>query len=258
MTLPKKIVGLAHHNKLIIYGLREGKPQAALFEDTSSVRETAKSLALNVIKIITEDTMAVATQLSVGKLEGFGRVFIPFVKREVYDILVKLDAALASATQHVASNAQSEPAFKMNSSVAHSDSSETATIVAKTENEAEQALSKALENDDEFDRAAPVKAIPSVAEMAKAALEMPEIDTAYINTDGTLEELVDAWYWLIRPGKMVLAAELDNYDRAVAWWVAEVVSITDEAYMVQFPSDMKAGIVSREQRHIAVLIPKTA
>lgn len=106
--------------------------------------------------------------------------------------------------------------------------------------------------------------------MVQAAVQQPEtalkeainheapapIDLA--DSDGTSEEFLDAWYWLIRPGHMGLAAELHDADNAIGWWEAEVIDITEEAYMVLFPSDMKAGIIARDEHHIAVLRPKTA
>ena len=120
MLPPKKIPGLAHKDKLILFGLREGKPQAALFEDVSTVHETAKSLALGIVRVKSERAMWIASQLSAGKLDGQGRVFLPFVKREVYDVLNALVSEASDKTQAIAEEQTDKPSFKSSPSVAES------------------------------------------------------------------------------------------------------------------------------------------
>ena len=112
------------------------------------------------------------------------------------------------------------------------------------------------EKENAFDQAERTDAKNAAAITASAASHPIAASTtdpkteSLADTDGTHEELLDAWYWLIRPGQIVLAAEFDDDDEVVGWWEAEVIDVTGEAYMVQFPSDMKAGILPRDEEHI--------
>ena len=251
MLTPKKIPGLAHKDKLILFGLREGKPQAALFEDIPSVHETTKSLALGIVRVKSERAMWIASQLSAGKLAGFGRVFLPFVKREVYDVLNALVSEANGKTEANAVEQTDKPAFKSSPSVAESVRAALAADDAVSNDASQRASDSEGKTDDEFERQ---EQSDSKAE-TDAAASTPAA-TSLADSDGTPEELLDAWYWLIRPGQIVLAAELDDKERTVGWWEAEVIDVTDDAYMVQFPSDMRAGILPRTEQQVAVLRPK--
>ena len=251
MLTPKKIPGLAHKDKLILFGLREGKPQAALFEDIPSVHETAKSLALGIVRVKSERAMWIASQLSAGKLAGFGRVFLPFVKREVYDVLNALVSEASDKMQEKAEEQSDKPSFKSSPSVADSVRAALAADDAVSNDASQLASGIEGKTDDEFERQEQSDAKPETAVAAETSAA-----TSLADSDGTPEELLDAWYWLIRPGQIVLAAELDDKERTVAWWEAEVIDVTDEAYMVQFPSDMRAGILPRTEQQVAVLRPK--
>ena len=251
MLPPKKIPGLAHKDKLILFGLREGKPQAALFEDISTVHETAKSLALGIVRVKSERAMWIASQLVAGKLTGQGRVFLPFVKREVYDVLNALVIEANDKTQANADEQSDKPAFKSSPSVAESVRAALAADDAVSSDASQHASGGDGKSDDEFERQE-----QSDAKAETAVATETSTSTSLADSDGTPEELLDAWYWLIRPGQIVLAAELDNNDRPIGWWEAEVIDVTDEAYMVQFPSDMRAGILPRTEQQVAVLRPK--
>ena len=251
MLPPKKIPGLAQKDKLILFGLREGKPQAALFEDIPSVHETAKSLALGIVRVKSERAMWIASQLVAGKLTGQGRVFLPFVKREVYDVLNLLVSEANDKTEANADEQTDKPAFKSSPSVAESVRAALAADDAVSSDASQQASGSEGKTGDEFERQE-----QSDAKAETAVATETSTSTSLADSDGTPEELLDAWYWLIRPGQIVLAAELDNNDRPIGWWEAEVIDVTDEAYMVQFPSDMRAGILPRTEQQVAVLRPK--
>ena len=211
--------------------------------------------------------MWLAKQLSQGKLTGPGKVFLPFVKREVYDQLVKFASSIEEAVStHAADDStqtrSEEPAFKSSPSVADSVRAALAADDAVSDDASQQASGSDPEKDNTFDKAerqdiknAAAVTASAASSPAAASTADPEADSL-ADTDGTHEELLDAWYWLIRPGQIVLAAEFDDDDEVVGWWEAEVIDVTGEAYMVQFPSDMKAGILPRDEEHIAVLVPK--
>ena len=259
MLTPKKIPGLAHKDKLILFGLREGKPQAALFEDEVSVHETAKSLALGIVRVKSERAMWIASQLAAGKLTGFGRVFLPFVKREVYDVLNALVSEASDKMQEKAEEQSDKPSFRSSPSVAESVRAALAADAAVSNDASQLASGIEGKTDDEFERQerSDVKVDSTSDDKAETAVSDDTAKaTSLADSDGTSEELLDAWYWLIRPGQIVLAAELDDKERTVAWWEAEVIDVTDEAYMVQFPSDMRAGILPRTEQQVAVLRPK--
>ena len=259
MLPPKKIPGLAHKDKVILFGLREGKPQAALFEDVATVQETAKSLALGIVRVKSERAMWIASQLVAGKLTGQGRVFFPFVKREVYDVLNALVIEASDKTQANADEQSDKPAFKSSPSVADSVRAALAADDTVSSDASQRASGSEGKTDDEFERQeqSDGKLDSTSDDKAETAVSDDTAKaTSLADSDGTPEELLDAWYWLIRPGQIVLAAELDNNDRPIGWWEAEVIDVTDEAYMVQFPSDMRAGILPRTEQQVAVLRPK--
>ena len=88
---------------LVLFGIdSRGKPKAARFgkEHASLAMKAATQLQLNVLASSNPKIAEIAARLPVGRVHATGRMFVPFIRHDLYD---KLVAAAANGNTHSAS-----------------------------------------------------------------------------------------------------------------------------------------------------------
>jgi hypothetical protein len=88
---------------LVLFGIdSRGKPKAARFrkEHASLALKAATQLQLNVLASKDPKIAEIAARLPVGRVHATGRMFVPFIRHDLYD---KLVAAAANGNTHSAS-----------------------------------------------------------------------------------------------------------------------------------------------------------
>lgn len=98
---------------LVLLGLDEkGKPHASWFTDADAeaVDRAASLMSFGVIEVDTDDLAKIAASLPPGKLFESGKAFVPFVKRETYELLAAHldDEFLSAASARVAAAANGQ------------------------------------------------------------------------------------------------------------------------------------------------------
>lgn len=93
---------LSDQPALVLLGLDDkGKPHASWFTDADAeaVYRAASLMSFAVIQIDTDDLAKITASLPPGKLFESGKAFVPFVKRETYELLAAhLDEDFLAAT----------------------------------------------------------------------------------------------------------------------------------------------------------------
>ena len=85
---------------LVLFGIdSRGKPQGARFrkEHASLALKAATQLQLNVLASNDPKVAEIAARLPVGRVHATGRMFVPFIRHDLYD---KLVAAAANGNGH--------------------------------------------------------------------------------------------------------------------------------------------------------------
>ena len=96
---------------LILYGLTEqGEPRAAQFDQlqAKSALKLAQKMGLNVLKVVTAEHSALATQLEPGKLFMSGEGSVPKAPIEVYEKIVAAASAASDSTSSSSAAAEAE------------------------------------------------------------------------------------------------------------------------------------------------------
>lgn len=92
----------------------KGKPHASWFglADAEGVKRAASLMNLGVIRIANDDLARIAASLPPGKLFESGKAFVPFVKRETYELLAAhLDDEFLTATSARVAAAADEQSY---------------------------------------------------------------------------------------------------------------------------------------------------
>lgn len=97
----------------VMVGLDDkGKPHASWFSlaDAAGVERAASLMNFGVIRVDTDDLAKIAASLPPGKLFESGKAFVPFVKRETYELLAAHldDEFLAAMSTRVATAANGQ------------------------------------------------------------------------------------------------------------------------------------------------------
>jgi hypothetical protein len=61
--------------------------------------------------------------------------------------------------------------------------------------------------------------------------------------------------WDLKPGALVIAADLDRRGAPEAWYEAEIISLEGPEFLLRFRDFPRDGVIRRTRRHIAILHP---